>query len=180
MRRAAQRPMIGVTDISGNRSDSPRLPPVASTPTAGQMPPRSWILCPCVSHAVATGAAFPLGFAMDGDPNLAYDNPPLNRDTLDLRPGEVVFPASFAQHRLWLVMQLMSDSAIYNVWHTLRLTGVLDVAALTRALRDLTRRHESLRTRFALADGGPSQVVVEPHAPSVAVEAGPGATRAEC
>jgi amino acid adenylation domain-containing protein len=117
---------------------------------------------------------------MDGAPNLADDIPPLNADTLDLCPGEVAFPASFAQQRLWLVMQLMADSGIYNVWHTLRLTGDLDVAALARALRDLTRRHESLRTRFALADGVPSQVVMDPHAPSLAVEAVPGATRAEC
>ena len=52
---------------------------------------------------------------MDGDPNLADHIPPLNADTLDLCPGEVAFPASFAQHRLWLVMQLMSDSGVYNV-----------------------------------------------------------------
>ncbi|MFI4887804.1 MAG: condensation domain-containing protein, partial [Burkholderiales bacterium] len=116
---------------------------------------------------------------MDNRRTFAADVPGSHAETLDVRPGEVVFPASFAQQRLWLVMQMMPDSGIYNVWHTLRLTGELDVAALTRALHDVTRRHESLRTRFALADGAPTQVVMEPHAPSLPVEIVPGVERSE-
>src|SRR6185312_12032080 len=117
---------------------------------------------------------------MDDRRTSAGDVPASHADTLDVRPGEVAFPTSFAQQRLWLVMQLMPGSGIYNVWHTLRLTGELDVAALTRALHDVTRRHESLRTRFALSDGAPTQVVTEPHVPSLSVEIVPGAERSEC
>lgn len=45
-----------------------------------------------------------------------------------------------------------------------RYRGPLDVAALGRALDEITRRHEALRTTFELRDGRPVQVV-HPHRP---------------
>ncbi|HEX8905661.1 MAG TPA: condensation domain-containing protein, partial [Longimicrobiaceae bacterium] len=41
----------------------------------------------------------------------------------------------------------------------MRLSGALDAAALERALGEVVRRHESLRTTFADSDGGPVQVI---------------------
>jgi amino acid adenylation domain-containing protein len=76
---------------------------------------------------------------------------PLARDGL--------LPASFGQQRLWFLDQLTPGSAEFNVPLPLRLGGHLDVAALTRALNEVVRRHSVLRTRFASVDGQPVQVV---------------------
>ena len=66
---------------------------------------------------------------------------------------------SFAQERLWLVEELGVRSGVYNVARALRLSGVLDVAALERALRAIVARHDVLRARFALVDGVPEMIV---------------------
>ncbi len=66
---------------------------------------------------------------------------------------------SFAQERLWLVDQLQPGSTAYNMALTLVLTGRLDAPALGRALEEIARRHEVLRTRFAAGDGGPVQII---------------------
>ncbi|WP_203854840.1 non-ribosomal peptide synthetase, partial [Dactylosporangium siamense] len=69
-------------------------------------------------------------------------------------------PLSFAQQRLWFLHQLDPDSAEYNTPMFIRLTGELDVEALTGTLTALVARHEVLRTRLvAGADGVPYQVI---------------------
>ncbi|HKV09554.1 MAG TPA: amino acid adenylation domain-containing protein, partial [Thermoanaerobaculia bacterium] len=62
-------------------------------------------------------------------------------------------PLSFAQQRLWFLAELEPESAAYNVPAALALAGPLDAAALTGALSEIVRRHEVLRTRFAVAGG---------------------------
>ncbi|HEV3051013.1 MAG TPA: amino acid adenylation domain-containing protein, partial [Longimicrobium sp.] len=68
-------------------------------------------------------------------------------------------PLSFAQERLWFLDRLEPGSATYNIYVARRLEGVLDQAALERALGEIVRRHEALRTTFAEVDGSPVQVV---------------------
>src|SRR6185295_4967342 len=51
------------------------------------------------------------------------------------------------------------DSPFYNIPAALRLSGPLDAAALERALGELVRRHESLRTTFTEVDGVAAQVI---------------------
>ncbi|HEV3049034.1 MAG TPA: condensation domain-containing protein, partial [Longimicrobium sp.] len=68
-------------------------------------------------------------------------------------------PLSFAQERLWFLDRLEPGSAVYNVPVARRLSGALDEAALERALGEIVRRHEALRTVFAEADGSPVQVI---------------------
>ena len=68
-------------------------------------------------------------------------------------------PLSYAQQRLWFISQLEPDSAAYNCPAAIRLSGELDVSALQRSLEEITRRHEVLRTSFALEDGVPVQEI---------------------
>jgi len=70
-----------------------------------------------------------------------------------------VFPLSFAQQRLWVLDRLEPGATAYNMAFARRLRGPLDVAALERALAELVRRHETLRTRIEARDGEPVQVV---------------------
>ena len=81
--------------------------------------------------------------------------------SLPLQPvsREMALPLSFGQQRLWFLNQMEPDSALYNIPTAVRLRGVLDVAALEGTFREIIRRHESLRTTFAVADGLPVQVI---------------------
>ncbi|HWM94193.1 MAG TPA: non-ribosomal peptide synthase/polyketide synthase [Thermoanaerobaculia bacterium] len=73
-------------------------------------------------------------------------------------------PVSFAQQRLWLLDRLEPGSTAYNMPSVSRLRGSLDAAALERAIGEIIRRHESLRTTFAEQSGEPVQVVAPPSA----------------
>ncbi len=75
-----------------------------------------------------------------------------------------VFPASFAQQRLWFLDQLFPGTS-YNVPIAIRLTGVLNLAALEESFNEIVRRHEVLRTTFHTVEGQPVQVI----APSLKV-----------
>jgi amino acid adenylation domain-containing protein len=68
-------------------------------------------------------------------------------------------PLSFAQQRLWFIDQLEPGSAAYNVPAAVRLRGALNVEALRRSFAEVVRRHEVLRTSFAVVDGAPHQVI---------------------
>ncbi|MCP4658779.1 MAG: amino acid adenylation domain-containing protein, partial [bacterium] len=74
------------------------------------------------------------------------------------QPGETG-PLSFAQQRLWFIDRFEPDSALYNVPALIRLAGPLDRGALARALGEIVRRHEVLRTRFEAVEGVPLQVI---------------------
>lgn len=67
--------------------------------------------------------------------------------------------ASFAQERLWFLDQLEGANPFYNVICHSRLRGRLDPAALEQSMREIVRRHESLRTTFRDEQGKPVQVV---------------------
>ncbi len=73
------------------------------------------------------------------------------------------FPLSFPQQLLWFFSRLYPEQPIYNETCTIRLIGEIDVAALEQSFTELIRRHEILRTTFAIMDEHPMQVI---HAPA--------------
>jgi acyl-CoA synthetase (AMP-forming)/AMP-acid ligase II len=73
-----------------------------------------------------------------------------------------VAPASIAQERLWNLQHALPDIPIFNVLYALRLTSPCDVETLERSINEIVRRHEILRTTFAVADGRHVQVIA-PH-----------------
>src|SRR5688500_5259585 len=73
--------------------------------------------------------------------------------------GEQPAPLSFSQQRLWFLDRMEPGNAFYNLSSAMRLRGALDEAALERALGEIVRRHEALRTTFAEVDGSPVQVI---------------------
>ncbi|HEX7238619.1 MAG TPA: amino acid adenylation domain-containing protein, partial [Longimicrobiaceae bacterium] len=87
------------------------------------------------------------------------DAPPIVRVPRD-RP----LPLSFAQQRLWFIDQLEPGTAVYNIPTALRVRGALDAGVLRRALAEVVRRHEPLRTVFAKTDGRAVQVILPPGA----------------
>ena len=61
--------------------------------------------------------------------------------------------ASAVQQRLWFINQLRTPTAAYHLPLVLRLTGALDVRALSTALTNLAARHEILRTTLVPQGG---------------------------
>ncbi|MFI6773701.1 amino acid adenylation domain-containing protein [Nocardia sp. NPDC050412] len=85
------------------------------------------------------------------------DRPPL---TPAVRPERI--PLSLAQHRMWVLNQVDTESPSYNLPFAIRLTGNLDVPALRAAVADVLERHEALRTRFPVdgPDATPRQDIL--------------------
>ncbi len=76
-------------------------------------------------------------------------------------PRDRDLPLSFAQERLWFLDQLTPGSPAYNVPVAFAVHGPLDVAALERAIAEVVRRHEVLRTSFPSTAGRGARPVQE-------------------
>ncbi|HVR97029.1 MAG TPA: acyltransferase domain-containing protein, partial [Thermoanaerobaculia bacterium] len=77
-------------------------------------------------------------------------------------PRNDALPLSFAQQRLWFIDQLEPGMSLYNLPATLRVEGPLQPAVLRRSLGEIVRRHEAVRTVFAVQDDAPVQVIQPP------------------
>lgn len=72
---------------------------------------------------------------------------PVPRNTKEL-------PISLTQLEFWILAQLHPGIPVYNIPLAYRLTGLLNVTALAQSLVEIVRRHETLRTTFAIASIG--------------------------
>jgi amino acid adenylation domain-containing protein len=81
-------------------------------------------------------------------------NQPMRRS-----PGVSDIPLSFAQERMWFLHQLDPESPLYNVPMPIWLRTAIDEHALEESINGIVRRHEVLRTRFALRDDQPVQII---------------------
>jgi hypothetical protein len=70
-------------------------------------------------------------------------------------------PLSFAQQRLWFLHQLEPELIAFNIPLVVHLRGWLDGGVLVRALEEIVRRHEVLRTTFAAVEGEARQHIGE-------------------
>ncbi len=84
----------------------------------------------------------------------ALQSPPLGP-----RPANEPLAVSHAQERLWFLDQLMPDSNAYNLPMAVHISAELNVIALEQSLAEVIRRHEVLRTTFAIAGGDPQPLI---------------------
>jgi non-ribosomal peptide synthetase component F len=68
-------------------------------------------------------------------------------------------PASVAQESVWKLQQALPGMPFFNVLYALRLTSPFDREVLERSINEIVRRHEILRTTFAIVDGRHVQVI---------------------
>ncbi|KAG9496487.1 Beauvericin nonribosomal cyclodepsipeptide synthetase bea1 [Fusarium musae] len=66
---------------------------------------------------------------------------------------------SYPQGRLWFLDQLEVGALWYLIPYAVRMRGLVDVDALSRALMALEQRHETLRTTFEDRDGAGVQII---------------------
>src|SRR5690606_10437512 len=81
------------------------------------------------------------------------------------RPVTRSAPLGLAQQRLWIFEQLMPGTACYNESSAQYLEGAPDRRAARRAIAEIVRRHEILRTTYRTVNGEPVQVIGEPFEP---------------
>lgn len=68
-------------------------------------------------------------------------------------------PLSLSQQRLWYLDQLEEDSVLSNLPSAFRLHGNLSMDVFQKALNQIVKRHESLRTAIGIDEDLPFQVV---------------------
>jgi len=68
-------------------------------------------------------------------------------------------PLSVNQEHLWHLDQMMPGTHFFNMPYVYRLSGELNLEALEKALSEIGRRHEALRTVFGELNGSPVQII---------------------
>ncbi|HYR10120.1 MAG TPA: amino acid adenylation domain-containing protein, partial [Longimicrobium sp.] len=114
----------------------------------------------------ALGAEVPLRALFEG-PTVAglaervQSAPVSGEQPLPLRrvPREGDLPASFGQERLWRAHRAGPADTSFNLHYGFHVRGALDGAVLARALSQVVRRHEPLRTTFREEGGRVVQVI---------------------
>ncbi|HEX5423597.1 MAG TPA: condensation domain-containing protein, partial [Candidatus Acidoferrales bacterium] len=76
-----------------------------------------------------------------------------------LGEAEFSFPATVAQKGFWYLEHLERGNPSWNIAVRFRIRGPLDVSTLERAINQVVRRHDVLRTTFGKVDGEPVQIV---------------------
>lgn len=72
-------------------------------------------------------------------------------------------PMSSAQKRIFLLEQIENVGKSYHIPVFFRIKGTLDIPRLEKALEDIVREHEILRTTFDFVEGEPVQIINDPY-----------------
>ncbi len=70
-----------------------------------------------------------------------------------------VVPASIAQERLCKLQHALPGIPFFNILYALRITSPCEAAVLERSINEIVRRHEVLRTTFAVIDRRYAQII---------------------
>jgi len=81
----------------------------------------------------------------------------------DIKPVEkqTHYPLSSAQKRLYILSRMEKPNVVYNLAGIRGIEGELDKSRIEKAFHGVLRRHESLRTSFALKGGEAAQIIHE-------------------
>jgi amino acid adenylation domain-containing protein/FkbH-like protein len=77
-------------------------------------------------------------------------------------PEGAYYPVSAAQKRLFILDKLEDLGTSYNMPLLMKIEGDVERQRIAGAFRDLIKRHEILRTSFAMVNGEPVQLIHEP------------------
>ncbi|MCP4150919.1 MAG: non-ribosomal peptide synthetase, partial [bacterium] len=72
-------------------------------------------------------------------------------------PKRENYPLSSAQKRLYILQQKDTANTAYNITTALNLVGIIVIAKIENAFKEMIKRHESLRTTFEIVGGQPVQ-----------------------
>ncbi len=146
---------VGVDDnffeLGGHSLSATQLVSRIRTVMGVEVPLRRVFECPTIAS---------LAVSIDGKPDVPQLDASIAVEATERRQ----LPLSFAQRRLWFLEQLEPGTNLYVIPYSVRLKGQIDLVSLERAVGELIRRHEVLRTRFEVIEGEPWQLV-EPSAP---------------
>ncbi|HSK73831.1 MAG TPA: condensation domain-containing protein, partial [Pyrinomonadaceae bacterium] len=87
---------------------------------------------------------------------------PKSSFSIPKRKNSAIAPLSFNQESLLFMEQLNPNTATYNLYEAVRLTGNLNLEALQQTLDSIAARHESLRTTFREINNQSYQIIVPP------------------
>ncbi|NET35554.1 MAG: amino acid adenylation domain-containing protein [Cyanothece sp. SIO1E1] len=79
--------------------------------------------------------------------------------SIPIAARDQAIPLSFGQEQLWFLAHLYQDSPVYNESCVLHFHTTINADVLEKSLIELIRRHEILRTTFAVVGGKPTQVI---------------------
>lgn len=82
-------------------------------------------------------------------------------DIIEKLPKQDYYDLSYSQKRLWIINELNPDSIAYNMPVQITLREKVDADIVRLVFEQLIIRHEALRTKFAVVDGKPVQVIEE-------------------
>jgi len=104
------------------------------------------------------------GYAAAIAESLDQERPGEQAEHMTRRTDRGPAPLSHAQQRLWFLDRFQPGLPVYNLPVLFGIAGPLAAGALAAALAEVVRRHEVLRTTYAVDSetGDPRQVVAEP------------------
>ncbi|EDX78301.1 amino acid adenylation domain protein [Coleofasciculus chthonoplastes PCC 7420] len=90
---------------------------------------------------------------------------PLQDNVSEINPIKAIphgndLPLTVYQERIWLLAQRAKQHPIYNLPMVFRLQGTLNITLLEKAINQVIKRHESLRTIFSVVNGLPRQHIL--------------------